>query len=157
MTRAVARAATTGDADLIAPVAPVRSSGPGRRLSDVGEVIEVVLMRRTSLGLSLPSSIDFGVSVSTALPSSSCRSSFPSPLWASTSASSFFAGSGSEIASALALVAAASSSRRSRVSSASFVNRSCSSRSSFPFRSFSSFAFSCANHKTFLSLHLLGL
>jgi hypothetical protein len=39
MTRAVARAATTGDADL------VKSSGPGRRLSYVGELI-VVLMRR---------------------------------------------------------------------------------------------------------------
>jgi hypothetical protein len=54
MTRAVARAATTGDVDL----APVRSSRPGRRLSDVGELIEV-LMRRLSLGLSLPSSTDF--------------------------------------------------------------------------------------------------
>ena len=38
MTRAVARAATTGDADL----ALVRSSGPGRRLLDVGKLIEVL-------------------------------------------------------------------------------------------------------------------
>jgi hypothetical protein len=120
MTRAVARAATTGEADL------VKSSGPGRRLSDVGErELTVVLMRRPTLSLSLQSSIDFDVSVSTSLLSSGCLS----PLRASSSsASSFFfsSGSSSEIASALAL-AAASSSRRSRASSASFDNRSCSS------------------------------
>ena len=46
MIRAVAREATMGDADL---VAPDRSSEPGRCLSDVGELIEVVLIRRPSL------------------------------------------------------------------------------------------------------------
>jgi hypothetical protein len=50
MTRpVVARAATTGDADL----ALVRS---GHRLSDVGEIIEVLMRRLSLLGLSLPSS-----------------------------------------------------------------------------------------------------
>ena len=57
MTRAAARVSTTVDADL---TALVRSSGPGRR-SSVGELIEVVLMRRPSSSLSLPSSIGFDV------------------------------------------------------------------------------------------------
>ena len=44
VTRAVTRVATTGDADLV----PVRSRGPSRHLSVIGE-IEVVLMWRPDI------------------------------------------------------------------------------------------------------------